>query len=162
MNERIKKVSSIFYYQILNESKNKKTLKNRVFLRHFINSQKSLKLLYKKVFEKIFFWILKISKKQQKLMIFQMNIHPAMSDYYRSHTECYKVVEKRKVLCTLIMQTTSWVISTIYNQRPHAKNQPSSSKSLDLADIWISPIIWSQLTFGRFNSSQQRKIGETQ
>ena len=53
-------------------------------------------------------------KKEEKLMIFQKNINPAMSDYCRSHTECYKVVEERKVLCTLIMQTTSWLISTIY------------------------------------------------
>ena len=83
MNERIKKDSSIFYYQILNESENKKTLKNPVFFKALYKLQKSLKLLYKKVFEKIFFWIFKIRKKQEKLMIFQMNIHPAMSDYYK-------------------------------------------------------------------------------
>ena len=46
MNERIKKVSSIFYYQILNESKNKKTLKNRVFVKHFLSTKKSLKFWF--------------------------------------------------------------------------------------------------------------------
>ena len=56
-------------------------------------------------------------KKEEKLMIFQKNINPAMSDYCRSHTECYKVVEERKVLCTLIMQTTSWLISTIWSKQ---------------------------------------------
>jgi len=80
-------------------AKNKKTLKNRVFLRHFINSKKSLKLLYKKLFEQIFLGILKMGGGREKLMIFQMNIHPAMSDtdYYKSYTECCGVVEERKL-----------------------------------------------------------------
>ena len=36
MNEKIKKLSCIFYHYIFNESKNKKTLKNQVFNALFI------------------------------------------------------------------------------------------------------------------------------
>ena len=47
-----KKVSSICYYNMLNESKTKKMLKNQFFLRHFLSTIKSLKLLFKNAF----FW----------------------------------------------------------------------------------------------------------
>ena len=51
---------------------------------------------------------------------------------------------------------------TIYNWRPSGKNHPSSLKFMDVAPFWISPIIWSHLTFGRFNLSQERNIRDTQ
>ena len=52
----------------------------------------------------------------------------------------------------------AWLIDY---KRPHTINQPSSFKSLDLADIWIQLIIWAKLTFCHFNSSKQRKIRDT-
>ena len=80
---------------------------NSSFFKALYNLQKISQIVVQKSFGKDFYFIFEISKKQEKLIIFQMNIHPAMSDYYKSYTECYKVVEERKVLCTLLMQTTS-------------------------------------------------------
>ena len=58
---------------------NKKTLKNRVFLRHFLSTQKSLKLLFKNVFFLRHF-TKKNYKKFEQPIIWWKNMFPAMCD----------------------------------------------------------------------------------
>ena len=76
-------------------------------------------------------------------MIFKMNIHPAMSDYYRSYTDCYKVVEKKNNNADHVLVLNSHIGAGVVCMWCQFSNNDIPPEQLCSLLLWVVAIIAS-------------------